>query len=71
MVGRIVDSGYERLSSTLSATSVYTISKMALLFAKPKLKIAFSSQLRTSILKMFFRPNHVGPYSRNSILEND
>ena len=34
MVGLIVDSGYERLSCTLSATSVYTISKMALLCAK-------------------------------------
>ena len=55
MVGFIVDSGYERLSSTLSPNSVYAISKMALLFAKIKLKIAFSSQLRTSILKMFFR----------------
>ena len=55
MVGLIVDSGYERLSSTISTT----ISKMALLCAKTKLKICFS------------RPNHVGPYSRNSILEND
>ena len=55
MVGLIVDSGYERLSSTLSANSIYKISKMALFFAKPKLKIAFSSQLRTSILKMLFR----------------
>ena len=55
MVDLIVDSGYHKLSSTLSATSVYTISKMALLCAKTKLKIAFSSQLRTSILKMFFR----------------
>ena len=66
-----MDSGCERLSSMLSTKSVYTISKMALLFAKTKLKIAFSSQLRTSILKMFSGPNHVGPYSRNSILEND
>ena len=55
MVDLIVDSGYERLSSTLSANSVYKISKMALLFAKTKLKIAFSSQLKTSNLKMLFR----------------
>ena len=38
MVGLIVDWGYEILSSTLSANSVYTISKMALLFAKTKVK---------------------------------
>ena len=56
-----MDSGCERLSSMLSTNSVYTISKMALLFAKTKLKIAFSSQLRTSILKMFSGPNHGGP----------
>ena len=54
MVDLIVDLGYERLSSTLSANSVYMISKMAPLFAKTKLKIAFSSQLKTSILKKFF-----------------
>ena len=66
-----MDSGCERLSSTLSTNSIYTISKMALLFAKTKLKIAFSSQLRTSILKCFSGPNHGGPYSRNWILEND
>ena len=55
MVGLVVDSGYERLSITLSANSVYAISEMALLFAKSKLTIAFSSQLRASILKIFFR----------------
>ena len=33
MVGLIVDSGYERLSSTLSANSFYTTRKMAPLFA--------------------------------------
>ena len=70
MEGVIVDAGYEGLSSTLFENSVDKISKMALLFEEPNWKIAFSSQLRTSILKMFSRPNHGGPYSRNSILEN-
>ena len=55
MMGLIEDLEYERLSSMLSATSVYNISKMDLLFAKTKLKIAFSCQLRTSILKLFFQ----------------
>ena len=70
MVGLIVDSGYERLSSTLFVNSVYNSSKMALVFAKTKLNISFFSQLRTSILKMFSGPKHGGPYSRNSIVEN-
>ena len=70
MVGLIVDSGYERRSSTPSANSVYTISKMAPLFANTKVKIAFSIQLSTSTLKMFLRANYGGPYSRNAIQEN-
>ena len=45
--------------TTLSVTSASNISKMALLqntvFAKTNPKIAFSSHLRTSIMKIFLR----------------
>ena len=62
MVGLIVDSGYKRISDTLFVNSSLKISKMPLLlFIETMLNIAFSSRLRTSILKIVQGPTMVGP----------
>ena len=52
MVGLIVDSGYERISNTLSVNSAQKINKMALLFARIKSQIVLSNRLITYILKI-------------------
>ena len=70
MVGLIVDSGYERISKTVSVNSACKINKMALLFAKTKCEIAFSNRLITSIWKVFPGPTWWVPYNRHWILEN-
>ena len=61
MVGLILDSGYERISNTISLNSAQKIKQMALLFARIKFKIVFSSCLRTCTSEIFFRANHGGP----------
>ena len=61
MVDLILDSRYERISSTLSVNSALNIIKMALLFVRITFKKAFSSRLRTSVLKLFSGPNHGKP----------
>ena len=75
----IVDTGYKGLSDTLSVNSAYKISKMALLFAKSEFEVAFSSRLRTSILKIGLRtsilkifagPTVVDPIVDNWLLES-
>jgi len=71
MVSLIVDSGYERLSNTIPVSPAYKSSKIALLCAKIKLKIAFSNHLRTSILKTCSGPNHCGLYSRSSLITRE
>ena len=50
-----MDSGYERISNMLSVNFAEKINKMALLLARIKFKLAFSSHLRTSILEIFLR----------------
>ena len=61
MLGLIVDLGYERIFKTLSVNSALKMSRMALLFVKTLFNIAFSSSLRTSILKIVPGPTTVGP----------
>ena len=51
--GPIVDSGYTRISKILSVNSAQGVSKMDLLFIQTMFNIAFSSRLRTYILKLF------------------
>ena len=55
MVGLIVDSVYERISDTLSVNYAENINKMAMIFARIKFTIVFSSRLITYILKIFSR----------------
>ena len=59
----MVDLGYERVSNRCSVNSTLKISKMVLLFANPKFKVASSSCLKTTILKVFPGPTllMVGP----------
>ena len=57
MMGLIADSGYERISTTLSVNSAQKFSNMTLLFVKSMFKIAFSSRPRTSIVKILLSVN--------------
>ena len=52
MVSLMVDSRYLRRCNTLSVNSAEKISKMAMLFPEAKLKVAFSSCVKASILKI-------------------
>ena len=63
-----MDLEYERISDVLSVNSAQKINKMALLLARIKIKMVFSSRLRTCTLKFFLGPNHGGPYNRHGIL---
>ena len=60
MVDLTLELECNRISNTLSVNYAQTIGKMALLFAKINFKIAFSSHLKTYILKSVPDPTMVG-----------
>ena len=59
-MGLTVNSGYKRISNILSVNSAYGVGKMVLLFVKTMFNIAFSSRLRTCILKIVRGPTMGG-----------